>query len=529
MKHTLLFLAALLYIQAVCAQVYQSETIAINNFSSQFFSNGVAAEADGGFAHFNVPKDSQTTALYAAALWVGGYDAGNNLHVSSIRYDDSITNFRPGPIATSYAGNYMQRYDRVWKVNLQQIDYHRQHYSDVAYTPATAITEWPGNGNVANGEPAVTAPFADLNGNLVYEPQLGEYPIIRGDEALYMIYSDHSNISTTQVGVPLGIDVHLMVYAYTDGPSSALGNSLFLNYNVINRSGNSYHDVLVGKWSDFDLGSYANDRVGCDTTLNSFFVYNGTSPDVSTQGLQGYGFKQAALGVKMLNHELYSFAYFTNGAVLAQNDPTTATQHYNYMNGRWNDGTPFTKGGNGYNTGATTNFCFPGDPCGQSEWSDVNSGHSAGDRRALGSIGKFNLPAGGNICVDLAYVFAAVDTGAGCQFDVVDSLSARMQQVQNFYNSSVTSCNAFVLGVEEFAIGSLKVYPNPAVNQVMVELPETGTYKLRLTDLNGRAVIKVEQASALQPLNVSQLPPGVYFLNAEGNAHILKAKLVIER
>lgn len=512
------------------AQFYQSEIISTNNISARFFSNGMVS-FDGNNPHFAVPKDSGTHALFAGCLWIGGFDDTYGvLHASFMRFDDSLTNFRPGPIANNYSGVYQQRYDKVWKVTQQQIDYHRQHFTDVNYAANSAILDWPANGNVANGEPAVLAPFADYNNNLVYEPGFGEHPIILGDEALYIIYSDRFSPNSVNCGNPLNVDVHLMVYAYTGASAPAIRNTLFMHYNIVNRNADGYHDLLIGSWSDFDLGDFSNDRVGCDTSLNSYFVYNASIPDVGMQGIKGYGYTKPAFGIKFLNTPLHSFAFFQNGATSNYSDPVTPFQHYNIMDAIWPDGVHFNWTDlTGY-VGGQFNHMFPGSPCDSTAWSEVNiTSITAGDRRALGSSGKHSLPAGSNFCFDMAYVFANGNLQASCIADAVDSLGIRMRQVQTFYNYQADLCDKLSTSIVSLNSGSLLIYPNPASDKVTLVLPEEGIYNVQLSDINGRVVLSRFAITSKYTFNTSHLAPGVYMLVAENLNRRITGKVVIQK
>jgi hypothetical protein len=61
----------------------------------------------------------------------------------------------------------------------------------------------------------------------LYNPADGDYPEIRGDEAVYAIMNDKSRDT---MGFGMGIEIHLMVYQYLDG--TFLDNTTFLNYRV---------------------------------------------------------------------------------------------------------------------------------------------------------------------------------------------------------------------------------------------------------------------------------------------------------
>lgn len=530
MKHTLLTLLCIVALQYAFTQSTASTLLSTNNFSARFAANGFIS-FDGDSVFFNVPKDSGTRALFAGNLWIGGFDDTYGvLRISTGSYDDSLTNFRYGPHGSFYNTAYTQRYNKVWKVKQSDIDYHKLHYNDLGYTAPADILSWPGNGNTGNGEPLLLAPFDDNNGNFQYEPLSGETPVIRGDEALYIIYSDRAYPNGVLYGNPLYVDIHLMVYAYENPSNTDLYNTLFCHYNIVNRHHEGYHDVLIGSWNDFDLGCYSNDRIGCDTVLNSFFVYNGTMPDIDCQGVEGYGNTRANLGVAFLNNELYSFAYFTNGATFAQNDPKTPFASYNYMDAIWADGTHFTYGDVGYGGAQVTNYAFAGNPCSAGQWSETSTGLPPGDRRALGSIGKFNLPAGGSKCVDLAYVFATGNPQASCVADGVDSLKQRIQQVQQFYNATTAACHSFNTGMQEVNTGTLQLYPNPANGIVTIQAGEQTIQQLTLTDVNGRIVYHTEKENApTHHVNTAAFSAGVYFLSVQAGGKTLYGKLVVSK
>lgn len=533
MKNTLLICFSLLALQSTFAQAIDSAILSTNNFAAKFYANGFVSST-GVTAGFAVPKDSGTHALFAGNLWIGGFDDTYGvLHISTGSYDDSLTNYRYGPIGNTYNAVYAQRYNKVWKVKQSDIDYHKIHWKDLGYTAPADILSWPGNGNTANGEPLLLAPFDDKNGNFLYEPLSGETPVIRGNEALYIIYSDRGNVDHTQYGNPLNIDVHLMVYAYESPANVDLYNTLFCHYNIVNRSTESYHDILIGSWNDFDLGCFYNNRVGCDTVLNSFFVYNGYIPDVDCQGVKGYGYKRPALGLTFLNNTMSSFLLFTNGSSF----PGTVYNplpfnFYNYMDAIWIDGNHLTYGGTGYLNpgGVNTQFAYPANPCDTAGWSDITSGMVAGDRRALGSIGKFNLPAGGSKCVDLAYVFATGNPQATCIADGVDSLKQRIQQVQQFYNTTTPACQSFNTGVQEITNNPLQLYPNPATDIVTINMGEQNIQHLTVTDVNGRVVYHTEKENApTHHINTAHFTAGVYFVSVTAGGKTFGGKLLVSK
>ncbi|MBK9456642.1 MAG: hypothetical protein IPO24_14170 [Bacteroidetes bacterium] len=107
---------------------------------------------------------------------------------------------------------------------------------------------------------------------MIYDPENGDYPIIRGDKAAYFIFNDDADIHTETDGAKLKLELHGMAYAFDAPEDSALNNTLFINYSIINRSLIDYTQFQVGVFTDFNVGAFDDDYVGCDTTLNMFLV-----------------------------------------------------------------------------------------------------------------------------------------------------------------------------------------------------------------------------------------------------------------
>lgn len=510
------------------------DTINANNISARFASNG-AISWDGNEGYFYIPKDSVINALYAAALWIGGFnDATQELHNSSMRYGAIGSNFGYGPIANAYDSLYVRRYNQLWKVKQQQINNHKLNYSNAAYAPPKGIAQWPGNGNTANGEPLLLAPFEDLNGNYIYEPHLGETPVIRGDEAIYIIYSDRDNPNDSMYGKPLNVDIHLMAYAYASPGNVGAYNSLFLHYNIVNRTNSSYSDVLISHWNDFELGCFSNDRIGCDTNTNSFYVYNAIANDINCQGVKGYGTMRPALGVTFLNSPLYSNVVYNNYSTSGTSPLVkldNARKLYDLINAKWADGTPLTYGGNGHLGDVETKFHILENPCDTLIWKNyypAGPALPAGDNKAIGTAGKFFLPGNSNLCVDIAYIFATGNPQATCTFDVVDSLKERINQIHTIYNTSLNACPSFKTNVSTPIVNAIRVYPNPAQDYLVVEFNGLNIQKLMISDVNGKVVYnQTVENDITHIIQTRHLQRGFYILSAQTPGGLLMQKLII--
>lgn len=93
---------------------------------------------------------------------------------------------------------------------------------------------------------------------------------------------------------------------------------------------------------------------------------------------------------------------------------------------------------------------------------------------------------------------------------------------------SVISVDSLV-GIEEGAITSMKIYPNPATGHFVIEARKGIAGKLRLIDAVGREVFSIMLHSSRESIDISVLPAGMYIavLEQEGKG-IARRKLLVE-
>lgn len=402
-------------------------------------------------ARYEVPKGDGSgkslNAIFAGAIWITGYDAGGNLKCAAQRYRQGGDDYWPGPLSNGVIDKATcNKYDRFFNV----------YGSDIAkaqnafLTKGSALTladipksvlSWPGKGNAyLQTDPTLVgetfditdnlAPFKDVNADGIYDPMTGDYPVIpcRGKEAeayadqmIFWVFNDMGNLHTESNGQSIGIQVNALAFAFQT--TDEINSMTFYKYEITNKSANNLSQTYISQWADPDLGCFSNDRVGCDVSRSLGIVYNdGNDPDCN--GVGGYGaqlpligidFFEGPLGDDSLRTELglTSFVYFTNGATSSQADPGSAAQYRNYQTGFWNDGTPFTNAGTGYNNGTPTNYIFSGEPCVAGSWSDYSSGQPAGDRRFVQTSGPFTLKSGEPQYVTVGVVFVRPAGGVG--------------------------------------------------------------------------------------------------------------------
>jgi hypothetical protein len=223
-------------------------------------------------------------------------------------------------------------------------------------------------------------------------------PDVAGDMMMWAVYNDadpgpHTNDAGSST--PLGVEIQQTTFAFNR--QGALGNVVFLRWEIINKGTNQLDNMFVSMWADPDLGGAADDLVGCDTTLSLGFTYNSTNNDQlygSAPPAVGYDFFQGPrVGGTPL--PMTSFNKYINGT-----DPASTSDTYNYMNGLLPDGSEVIDP----TTGNPTKFFHPGDPTTRTGWLDS----SPADRRHLLSSGPFSMAPG-----DTQTVVGAIVIGDG--------------------------------------------------------------------------------------------------------------------
>lgn len=455
---------------------------------------------------FEVPKGEGTHTIYASSPWIKGY-ADGTLYQCAPRWRANANPHNvhewAGPHADVMDDVYYLRYHRVWKLDRALVQEHIANWIAPGYSIPEPIASWPGNGNTANGEPTRLAPFADLDGNGTYEPELGEYPLIKGTQATYMILHTRDDESSFPAEPPPIIDVHVMHYAFED-VSAALDFTVFVNYRFVNRSGLTYDSVRVGQFNDLDIGCANDDLAGCDSTRGLWFTYNWTDFD-PTCFVPGYGTLPPAQGARFLNAPLRS-----HGVHLREVPYFISTQ--DLFDGLY-QGQPFM------NLGYPTHYQYPGEP-----WLDIGS-PAVPDRAQVGATGPYTLAPNDTLCIDLAFIYARASSGSA--YASVEALKLRSDSVQSFYDTQGLACQNYpvMTTVLESQARQLGIFPNPTRDRfiIVADLP---LGEILLTDGQGRLVMRMQVPIHSAELDVSDLAPGIYHIVARNEGRMTHARLV---
>ncbi len=530
------------------------------------------------YPKFEVPKGSGKNSMFCGNFWIGGIDNSDSLHVAALMYECEGSDFWAGPISNVYDSAYDYKYKRLWKITKADIDYHIAHCWDVNYTPIQAILDWPGNGDVSKGQSAIIAPFYDRNGDGIYDPNSGDYPLIKGDEAVFFVFNDDRLPHTETGGTKLGVEVQAMLYAFDCPTDSALWNAIFVSYKIINRSANTYHDAYVGFFSDNEIGYGYDDYVACDVQRGSFYSYNGVDRDGSGSSISyGYfppaqsvtvlggpfidpddidnpagncdeGINGLNFGNNIIDDERYglSFSGMINGTggFDAITYPYTALQYYYYLKGYWKDGVQKHYWGNGHpqagGTGPVCRYSFPGtsDPCnygtwgvdpgGTEPWTEEQAGNSPYDRRSHGSSGPFTFYPGQVEYLDLAFVNGRnfADSSAKAAIPVMQT---RIDSVRSYFIKDKTPCGGRFSGYKPTVEtpGFLYVYPNPTNGSIWLEYAPGSFTHFIMFDIIGNVIMSgAISETRKHQIDVSALRSGMYFLSVDDGVNITIRKII---
>ena len=534
MRSTLLLLFIIVS-SIVMAQPYYADTILDRNaVKANLTDRGILFnDTLNGYAGYEVPKNSFNFAIYAMSFWFGALDANNDLRLAAQKFN--VGDYYAGPYSSNSAYSsqfYQDKYSpAIWNVSKQQVEAHMMEYSLNAFVanPDPVILNWPANGDTFIGVADDLAPYVDVNNDGIYDPYAGDYPDIKGCETTYIIFNDDAGPHTQSGGEKLGIEVHLMLYQYAT--NNYLDTTTFIDMRVVNRGNNVLNDFRTAIYMDADIGNNQDDFTGCDTLRNLMYTYNGDAVDETNGGNLGYGVDAPCLAIKCLNDSMENFGYYTGlgGFGYPYTDPGGAVEYWNYMNGLWQDGSPWYYGGAGFtgspgSTTTQTTYMFSGYPELGTGWSEVTNNNFPGDRRTFMTVQDAVMLPGDERQIDYVILTAF----GGDHLTSVARMRELADSAQVFYDNFNDFCDD-VLALDEHQdeVIAFELYPNPSNGSFNVSLPEgLNQAKIVITDLAGKIVYSEQAIDGKQiTLNSSA---GVYLVSIVNNEFSSTKKLVIE-
>jgi hypothetical protein len=337
-----------------------------NNIRCVFSNNGIFAyDIIQGNWGLEWPAGSGKSPLFAAGLMLGAQVNGE-VRVTGVQH--GFAEWQPGNIDHSYQPGDPQNEKFRWYELTDEGNDDREN--------------WP----VEQGAPV------DEKGHWKQT----------GQQTIFSVWNDmaeHGYYGSE----PLGAEVHQTAWGFNE--FWPFGDMIFIKWKIINKSNQPWEKSYITIWADPDVGDAGDDLVGCDTTQNLAFAYNGKMID------QKYDKYPPAMGIKILQGALMDHnnstvhlpdgRNFTNKKEQKMNafvfyvsnnsnsgDPQIAEHCYHYMQGRWQDGTPIVDDSElGTTSGPAMPYMFYGDPEKSTGWLD----QYPADRRMMINIGPFDM------------------------------------------------------------------------------------------------------------------------------------------
>ncbi len=555
----------LLKTAAGCDPATASIDLDINNVRTKLMTGGdMWWDIGTAEARYEIPKGSKKNSLFAGSLWVGGYTPDKQLKVAAQTYRQDGNDYWPGPLEYNNGSYSIDKtvcsdWDRFWKIDMVTITKFKEIVKNggtPSYSDFTTIFEWPAKGN---GLPAVPgdpqnangplqkakgtsgntltmdyrdyAPFVDVNGDGVYNPESGEYPDILGDQYIWWVFNDKGNTKQQSNTEAIGLEVQASAFAFAT--KDYLNDATFYKYTLINRSTNTLDSTFVSTWTDADLGYAFDDFIGCDTTRGLGILYNGKSVDGQGE-INSYGDKIPMVGVDFFQGpkrhflspftgndtsvklSMEAFTYYSNTSDQRLGNPTNGVQIYNYMTGSARNGQKFVNDfqgvcvqSTGVGSGTDTKYLFYGDPA-KNEWSECVCCNTPNDRRFIHSSGPLTLLPNAINDIVIGVVWVANTGGCGGQSASFSKIRIADDVAQTLYDNNfqkIEGPNAPQLNYRELDRKLVFYLTNPSTSNNFLEKfgYQTDSAKYRIASLKARKFGYVDSLYKFEGYRVFQL------------------------
>lgn len=476
---------------------------------------------------YAVPSGSGNYTMNEARFYFMGMDVNSTFHAS---WGGPINNGRDvfsGPYSS--LANYDSTYQATWQGSSSQlcqeeIDNYVVWYNACeglnsnptdcanATVPTNEVLaqiyNWPAHGNFNNGEEYNLAPFYDNayevnNVPGTYDPQNGDYPIIKGCCATYRIDNDAAGVHTFSGAAPLGIETHYQTFQYKN--YGLLNDVTFVEVTVYNRGTATYPEFVYGMYADSRLGDFNDDYMGSDSLKSMYYIYNADNDDAN------YGIDPPAFGIVGLE------APFTS--VVQYNGSSSLMDVWNLMNGLRSNGQPILNGQSN-----TTQFEYGGNPNAQGGSSEIEVQNSPSSRRGMLST-QHGAFAPGDV---ITQTYALVYVRDGDHLQNIDALYAAANEVQAFYDTIATAqCEGGVLSATEIAAPlGVSIMPNPASDKVQIAADVQGELAVELFDMSGK-LIRSMNGSMFVELDLTDVQDGAYLVFVKHDSGRTTKKLLV--
>lgn len=365
------------------------KTFDANRLTFAIGDDGIIGDYRAGGYYGHWPRALETNVLYTSGIWIIGVHRPTGLLRSAMHNYQS--DFQRGPIISLYRTD---RADSAAVADPADAAYRLFSISRNELGSGGAdIAQWPGH---------LGAPYIDVDANGTWDPGI-DTPRMHGDQMLWSVTNDNNMAARIfyKISNPMGLEVQTLYFGYDrEGP---LGDVLFIEWTIINKSDADYDSVMVGIYNDIDLGDAFDDVIGSDPIRSLTYIYNGDNNDDG--GGSGFRRRPAACGFALLpppgtttTEKGGAFALVPIIKSGTQSLPVIPNglgeelqrQSYRVLHGLLNTGLPVINP----HTGAPSRMIFDGDPVAGTGWLYLDSYRSPYDSRSIVSAPPFTLAKG---------------------------------------------------------------------------------------------------------------------------------------
>ncbi|MFA5012327.1 MAG: hypothetical protein WC644_10295, partial [Ignavibacteria bacterium] len=376
-----------------------------NNISAYFQNTGIFNQnsASGNSPGLSWPKGSNRYACYSAGLSIACGINGQYAQVMASYWGE----YTPGTFQNG-----------SWTTN-SDFKMYTVRNGDNAYN----------NPDYANWYKMVPygAPYKDLNNNGIYDDGLDIPGMPNASQTIFECMGDGDSLQRTPgegfgggIKSPLlGAEIHFISWAYT---TPGIEDVQFISYTIINKGTARWDSTFTGIYVEPDIGDANDDYIGCDTTLNLGYCYNGDNED-GTGAPPTYGTAPPAFGIDFIRSPINrvtgdtlgmtSFIFLTSTASMpppcesqANGEPVAA---YHYLQGMKKDRTSLMD--ITHSPPKRTKFAYSGDPETGTGWTEYKGSMQNCNGDTTGVILPFNSPGDKRMIINSGAIDLAVNPG----------------------------------------------------------------------------------------------------------------------
>ena len=502
--------------------------LSVNNIQARILNSG-GLWFDGAEGKYVAPKPAiagfpEVSAIFAGGIWIGGQDDNGEIKLAAQQYTRfDKTDYFPGPLEPGADGvpeGHCENWDRFWVVNKTDVDSHIADFIDnnIIDNILPSIYGWPGKNNPFFQQyygfelptDHALAPFFDTDQDGNYNPENGDFPLIKGDQSIWWVFNDIAGPHTLSQAEPIGIEVQAMAYAEAS-ENEHVNNATYYDFKIINQGTGALNKSYMGIWTDFDLGCPTDDYIGYDEEYQMYYAYNqdpidGSNGTACINGINTYASSVPIIGIKQIGSPNFPVTSFMAGDNLfpPTSSPNNGFEYYNQLQGKWKNEAPMTFGDTGYNilSTDTVSFLFTGDPSDEIAWNMCNANLPNSDFRCLMSTSMETLQPGQSFTNSYAVIF-------------VENEEYPCPNLDRLKIAADAVCNNVSTHTNEITpTFNLLVYPNPALDVLYIE-SERFIRSIQVRNMEGRLIrSKIVGESLLESsIKVDGINDGLYVVS----------------